>query len=68
MLRNWFLLASVSCGVGFGSTFVISRNLQQSAWAGLATVPAVATSLTLLSRQRRQEIERQGKRSKIFIE
>jgi ribosomal protein S28E/S33 len=64
MLKNWFLLASVSCGVGFGSTFVISRNLQQSAWAGLVTVPAVTTSLTLLSRQRRQEIERQVAKSR----
>jgi chromosome segregation ATPase len=64
MLKNLFLLTSVSCGVGFGSTFVISRNLQQSAWAGLVTVPAVATSLTLLSRQRRQEIERQVAKSR----
>lgn len=59
MLKNWFLLTSVSCGVGFGSTFLISRNLQQSAWAGLGTVPAVAASMTILSRQRKEEIERQ---------
>lgn len=59
MFKNWFLLASVSCGVGFGSTFLISRNLQQSAWAGLGTVPAVAASLTILSRQRQEEIDRQ---------
>jgi predicted nucleic acid-binding Zn-ribbon protein len=59
MLKNWFLLASVSCGVGFGSTFLISRNIQQSTWAGLGTVPAVAASMTILSRQRKQEIERQ---------
>ncbi len=63
MLKNWFLLASVSCGVGFGSTFVISRNLQQSTLAGLVTVPAVATSLTLLSHQRKREIERQVAKS-----
>jgi chromosome segregation ATPase len=58
-LKNWFLLASVSCGVGFGSTFLISQNLQQSAWAGLGTVPAIAASLTILSRQRKEEIDRQ---------
>ncbi len=58
-LKNWFLLASISCGVGFGSTFLISRNLQQSAWAGLGTVPAVAASMTILSRQRKEEIDRQ---------
>ena len=54
-LKNWLLLASVSCGVGFGSTFLISRNLQQSALAGLGTVPAVAASMTILSRQRKEE-------------
>jgi chromosome segregation ATPase len=64
MFKNWFLLASVSCGVGFGSTFLISRNLQQSTLAGLGTVPAVAASLTILSRQRREEIERQVAQSK----
>jgi myosin heavy subunit len=64
MLKNWFLLASVSCGVGFGSTFLISRNLQQSTLAGLGTVPAVAASLTILSRQRREEIDRQVAQSK----
>lgn len=57
-LKNWFLLASISCGVGFGSSFLISRNLQQSAWVGLGTVPSVAASLTILSRQRKEEIER----------
>lgn len=67
MFKNWFLLASVSCGVGFGSTFLISRNLQQSAWAGLGTVPAVAASLTLLSRQRQEEIDRQVAKSRLSL-
>jgi hypothetical protein len=68
MFKNWFLLASVSCGVGFGSTFLISRNLQQSALAGLGTVPAVATSLTILSRQRKQEIDRQISQSRLSLD
>jgi chromosome segregation ATPase len=67
MLKNWFLLASVSCGVGFGTTFAISRNLQQSALAGLGTVPAVATSLRLLSRQRQEEIDRQIAESRLSL-
>jgi chromosome segregation ATPase len=68
MFKNWFLLASVSCGVGFGSTFLISRNLQQSALAGLGTVPAVAASLTILSRQRRKEIEHQVAKSRLGLD
>ena len=68
MFKNWFLLASVSCGVGFGSTFLISRNLQQSAWAGLGTVPAVAASLTLLSRQRQEEIDLQVAQSRLSLD
>lgn len=67
MFKNWFLLASVSCGIGFGSTFLISRNLQQSTLAGLGTVPAVAASLTILSRQRREEIERQVTQSRLGL-
>jgi hypothetical protein len=68
MFKNWFLLASVSCGVGFGSTFLISRNLQQSTLAGLGTVPAVAASLTILSRQRREEIDRQVAKSRLGLD
>ncbi len=59
MLKNWFLLASASCGIGFGFSLVVSRNLQHSAWAGAGTVPAVIVSVNLLARQRREEIERQ---------
>jgi hypothetical protein len=58
-LKNWFLLTSISCGVGFTFTLALSKNLQQSALAGLGTVPAIATSLTMLARQRKEEIERQ---------
>jgi chromosome segregation ATPase len=68
MLKNWFLLASVSCGVGFGSTFLISRNLQQSTWAGLGTVPAVAASMKILSRQRKEEIERQVTKFRLSLD
>jgi hypothetical protein len=68
MFKNWFLLASVSCGVGFSSTFLISRNFQQSAWAGLGTVPAVTASLTILSRQRKKEIERQVAKSRLSLD
>jgi hypothetical protein len=68
MLKNWFLLASVSCGVGFGSTFLISRNLQQSTWAGLGTAPAVAASMKILSRQRKEEIEHQITKSRLSLD
>jgi chromosome segregation ATPase len=67
MSKNWFLLASVSCGIGFGSTFLISRNLQQSALAGLGTVPAVAASMTILSRQRRED-DRQVAESRLSLD
>jgi chromosome segregation ATPase len=68
MFKNWFLLASVSCGIGFGTTFLISRNLQQSTLAGLGTVPAVAATMTILSRQRREEIERQVAKSRLGLD
>jgi hypothetical protein len=59
MLKNWFLLASVSYGIGCGFSFLASRDLQHSLRAGAGTVPAVVVSISILARQRRQEIERQ---------
>jgi chromosome segregation ATPase len=66
-LKNWFLLTSISCGVGFTFTLALSKNLQQSALAGLGTVPAIATSLTMLARQRKEEIERQISKSNLHL-
>jgi hypothetical protein len=68
MLKDWFLIACVSYGAGFSSTFFISRSLSQSAWGGLGTIPAVAVTLTALARQRRQEIERQIAGTKLRLQ
>jgi hypothetical protein len=68
MLKNWLLLTSISCGVGFGSTLLISRNLQQSSWTGLGAVPAVVASLTLLSRQHKEDRDRHTAKLKLQLD
>jgi chromosome segregation ATPase len=68
MLKNWVMLTSLSCGIGFGSTLLISRNLQQSTLTGLITIPAVVASITVLSRQRKEEIDRQTANLKIRLD
>jgi hypothetical protein len=68
MLKNWVMLTSLSFGIGFGSTLLISRNLQQSTLTGLITIPAVVTSIAILSRQRKEEIDRQATKLKIHLD
>jgi hypothetical protein len=68
MPKNWLLLISISCGVGFGSTLLISRNLQQSSWTGLGAVPAVVASLTLLSRQYKEDRDVHTARLKLQLD
>jgi hypothetical protein len=59
MLKNWLLITSVTFGVGFGATMLWNKDPGQSAISGLAGVSGVAASMVLLSRQRKQELERQ---------
>jgi chromosome segregation ATPase len=58
MLKTWFPLAAVSSGIGFGSTLIITQNLEKSGIAGLASIPAVLSSMLISQRRRKQEIDR----------
>jgi hypothetical protein len=53
MFKQWLLLSSIAFGVGFSVSLPFNRDVKQSAFAGLATVPA--TSAVLFIVQRRQQ-------------
>jgi hypothetical protein len=59
MLKNWFLIASVTFGVGFGTTLLLSKDAKLGAIAGAAGVPGVVLSVAMLKRQRQEEVEQQ---------
>jgi uncharacterized protein YdcH (DUF465 family) len=55
MFKQWLLLSSVAFGVGFSVSLPFNRDLKQSAFAGLAAVPATSAVLLIVQRgQRRQ--------------
>jgi hypothetical protein len=57
MLKIRFLIASISCGIGFGITFLISQNLHYAVWPGLSTIFAVVASMTILSSSRQNKVD-----------
>jgi hypothetical protein len=66
-LKNWLKIGSVAFGISCGCTLPFTQNLAQSALIGLATVPGMATSLVVKSRQRRQQVNRQLEREKLRL-
>jgi hypothetical protein len=59
MLKNWFLIASVTFGVGFGTTLLLSKDAKLGAIAGAAGLPGMVLSVAMLKRQRQAEVEAQ---------
>jgi hypothetical protein len=59
MLKNWFLIASVTFSVGFGTTLLLSKDAKPAAIAGAAGIPGVMMSVAMLKRQRQEEVEQQ---------
>jgi hypothetical protein len=67
MPKNWIFLSSASCAAGFAFTLIISQNIQKSSFAILTSVPAVVTSLALLSYQNKDETNRQKSNFKLRL-
>lgn len=67
LLKNWLIISSVALGVSGGCTLVFTQNLAQSALIGLATIPGVAASGMVRSRQRQRQVERQLERGKLRL-
>jgi chromosome segregation ATPase len=67
LLNNWLKIGSVAFGVSCGCTLPFTRNLAQSALLGLATMPGVAASVVVRSRQRQQQIDRSLERGKVRL-
>ncbi len=67
ILKHWLTTGSVAFGVSCACTLPFTQNLAQSALIGLATMPAVAASGVVRSRQRQQQVHRQLERGKLRL-
>jgi chromosome segregation ATPase len=67
LLKNWLKIGSVAFGVSCGCTLPFTQNLAQSALIGLATMPGVAASVVVRSRQRQRQIDRQLERGRVRL-
>jgi chromosome segregation ATPase len=67
LLNNWLKIGSVAFGVSCGCTLPFTQNLASSALIGLATMPGVAASVVVRSRQRQRQIDRQLERGKVRL-
>ncbi len=67
LLNNWLKIGSVAFGVSCGCTLPFTQNLAQSALIGLATMPGVAASVVVRSRQRQLQIDRQFERGRVRL-
>jgi chromosome segregation ATPase len=67
ILNNWLKIGSVAFGVSCGCTLPFTQNLARSALIGLATMPGVAASVVVRSRQRQQQIDRSLERGKVRL-
>ncbi len=64
LLNNWLKIGSVAFGVSCGCTLPFTQNLARSALIGLATMPGVAASIIVRSRQRQGQIDGQLERGR----
>lgn len=67
ILNHWLTIGSIAFGVSFGCALPFTQNLAQSALIGLATMPGVAATLLVRSRQRQQQVHRQLERGKVRL-
>ncbi len=67
LLNNWLKIGSVAFGVSCGCTLPFTQNLAQSALIGLATMPGVAASVVVRSRQQQRQIDRQLERGRVRL-
>jgi hypothetical protein len=66
-IKNWLIISSVALGVSGGCTLLFTQNLAQSALIGLATIPGVAASGIVRSRQQQRQLERQLERGRLRL-
>ncbi|AFY92474.1 hypothetical protein [Chamaesiphon minutus] len=64
IFKQWLTTGSVAFVVSGGCSLPFTQNLAQSALIGLATLPGVAISRLMRSRQRQQQVNRQLARGK----
>jgi hypothetical protein len=64
ILKHWLTTGSIAFGASCICTLPFTQNLAQSTLVGLATMPGVAASLKVRSRQRQQRLQRQLKRGR----
>jgi chromosome segregation ATPase len=67
LLKQWLTTGSIAFIASCGCSLPFTQNLAQSALIGLATLPGVAASMTLRSRQRHQQVHRQLKQGKLRL-
>jgi chromosome segregation ATPase len=67
-LKNWLKIGSIAFGVSCGCTLPFTQNLAQSALIGVATIPGMAASVVVRSRQRQQQVNRQLERGRLRLQ
>jgi hypothetical protein len=58
MFKQWLLFSSVAFGVGFSVSLPFNRDLKQSAFVGLAAVPATSAALLMAQQSQRRKSSR----------
>lgn len=54
MSKNSLVLATLSFSIGFGISLILERDIKRAALAGLITLPATATGVSVLEHQRKR--------------
>ncbi|NJR32723.1 MAG: hypothetical protein HC778_07800 [Chamaesiphon sp. CSU_1_12] len=67
IFKQWLTTGSVAFVASGGCSLPFTQNLAQSALIGLATLPGVAVSRLVRSRQRQQQVNRQLARGKLRL-
>ncbi|PSB59502.1 hypothetical protein [Chamaesiphon polymorphus] len=67
IFKQWLTTGSVAFVASGGCSLPFTQNLAQSALIGLATLPGVAVSRLVRSRQRQQQVHRQLARGKLRL-
>ncbi len=56
MTKNWLILCVLTFGVGFGISLTLDRDIKRAALAGLITLPATATGVSVVEHRRKRQL------------
>jgi peptidoglycan hydrolase CwlO-like protein len=57
MIKKWLALGTVTFGIGFGLSLLVSRDIKRSAVSGAIAVPAALVSVAMLEKGRKRSLQ-----------